>query len=79
MATPRALGANTRRWKRYVGPPPLTFQCKKEAITDSIKRGLKTFGRLLGYVCVTNAETVCTTGNMRVKCSVCPSLRYVAL
>lgn len=23
-------------------------KCKKEAITDSIKRGLKTFGRLLG-------------------------------
>ena len=27
-------------------------KCKKEAITDSIKRGLKTFGRLLGYVAV---------------------------
>ena len=26
------------------------LQCKKEAVTDSIKRGLKTFGRLLGYV-----------------------------
>lgn len=25
-------------------------KCKKEAVTDSIKRGLKTFGRLLGCV-----------------------------